>query len=154
MLRSDLLARGGLMTEVMSEDADVDFSVGLALLQENPCVLDDALGETGERHLVFTHVGVRNQVLVVNFQRKLIGIRIRDDEIEDFVPPGMDTTAGNTRSVLMITDLYFHVGIGLADEFSVGKVASLDNANIKTAHSFCEWILEVFFLFKGVSGKV
>ena len=122
------------MAEVVSHEADVDFGVGLALLEEAPDVLDNTLGEAGDGHLVLSHEGVGNHVLVEELEFELARIGVSDNELEDFVPLGVESGVGNGGLVLVIVEFDLDVGIRLADHFGVRKVTSFNNTNVETAH--------------------
>ena len=97
----------------------MDFSVGLALLEEAPDVLDDTLGEASDGHAVLTHEGIGDHVLVEELEFELSGVGIGDDELEDFIPLGGGGTRGGGSLVHVVvggvTKLDLDVGIGLAD---------------------------------------
>ena len=138
----------------MSHEADVDFSVGLALLEEAPDILDDTLGEAGDGHAVLTHEGIGDHVLVEELELELSGVGIGDDELEDLIPLGAKGGVGGGGLVLRVLQLDLDVGIGLADHFGVGKVTSFNDTNVKAAHDVCGvWFLCLFDFDRKIEQK-
>jgi hypothetical protein len=121
-------------TEVYGEDAEVELGIGLALLQEEPSVLHNALHKAADGQGVHTEELIGDNILVPQLHTKLGRVLIGDGKLEDLVPGRIDVVVLDGGLVLLVLQLHDAVWVGLADPLGVGKVTSGANANVETAH--------------------
>lgn len=126
----------GLRSEVVGEEFDANLSVALALLQQAPGCLGDALGEARDVHRVLAKEVVRDHVRVPDLELELGGVGVGEDELEHFAPLrilGVFSDAGFECFVVQFDD---NVRVDGADSLNVGEIFATNDTDIKTAHIF------------------
>ena len=134
LLLQRLLLRASVRAEVDGQQSHADFGVGLALLQEAPLVLDLALDEAGEVHVVAAHEVVGHHVGVPQRHLELRRVGVGENELADLVPLGVERVAGDLGLHGVVFDGDLDVGVGLAEGVHVREIASFNDTNVKTAH--------------------
>jgi hypothetical protein len=122
------------LAEVDGLEADVDLSVALALLEQQPLILDLSALEAGDRQAVAAEEVISGDVVVPDGEDQLAAVLVGNVELEDLVPLGVAGVAGGGGLPVFVLELDLAVGVDLAEGLHIRQVLGTADTDVETGH--------------------